>query len=460
MWRGPLRRRVPILDMETSLIGKKIGNYRILERIAGGGVGCVWKGEDEALGRPVAIKMLRPEMADRDGLLERFRAEAQTVGRLNHPNVATVYSLLEEGGDIFLVMEFVVGETLATRIRHDGPLPLEPCFDVFHQVLDGIHHAHEAGIVHRDIKPSNVMIDDRGLVKLLDFGIARSEGSPRITRAGGIVGTPHYMSPEQVQGEEGTVRSDVYALALLLYELTTGRLPFDAGAEFDVMRAQVESDPEPPRDCGADLPEPVEAVLLRALSKDPSERYPTVLAFQDALVGAGAPTRTGCGRDRRTPSGEREAPSTRPTRILREGEDVPTRPRAAGSSEPPTIQLSETPPPPTRLEAPARSQASWVAAGALLAGLALLAMNQIGIFEPPAPAPEPASARTAAADGLAGAPDATADPEDDADALGGAGAHAATPEADRSDETPAPPPARRPPPPSPEPAAEGWEIRR
>jgi len=366
--------------MDTSLIGKKIGNYRIRERIAGGGVGCVWKGEDEALGRPVAVKMLRPEMADRAGLVERFRAEAQTVGRLNHPNIATIYSLLEESGEVFLVMEFVEGETLATRIRHDGPFSLEACFDLFHQVLDGVHHAHEAGIVHRDVKPSNVMVDDRGLVKLLDFGIARSEGSPRITRAGGIVGTPHYMSPEQVQGEEGSVRSDVYALGLLLYELTVGRLPFEGEAEFDIMRAQVEVTPSSPRECGADLPEPAEAVLLRALSKDPAERYPTVMAFQDALVAAGAPARTGCGRERRTSSGERPAPGERPTRILGDAEDAPTRPRVA-RAEPPTIQF-DTPVPPTRIDTEDSPSAAWVVGGVLLAGLVLLAMNLVGAFEP------------------------------------------------------------------------------
>ncbi|MGI9433175.1 MAG: protein kinase domain-containing protein, partial [Myxococcota bacterium] len=360
---------------------------------------CVWKGEDEALGRPVTVKMLRPEMAERAGLVERFRAEAQTVGRLNHPNIATVYSLLEESGEVFLVMEFVEGETLATRIRHDGPFSLEACFDLFHQILDGVHHAHEAGIVHRDVKPSNVMVDDRGLVKLLDFGIARSAGSPRITRAGGIVGTPHYMSPEQVQGEEGSVRSDVYALGLLLYELTVGRLPFEGEAEFDIMRAQVEVAPGSPREGGADLPEPVEAVLLRALSKDPGERYPTVMAFQDALVAAGAPARTGCSRERRTSSGERPAPGERPTRILGDGEDAPTRPRAA-RQEPPTIQFDESVPPtiqfdepvpptiqfdepvlPTRIDSDGSPSAAWVLGGALLAGLVLLAMNQVGAFD-------------------------------------------------------------------------------
>jgi serine/threonine protein kinase len=443
--------------MDASLIGNKIGNYRIRERIAGGGVGCVWKGEDEALGRPVAIKMLRPEMADREGLIERFRGEAQIVGRLNHPNIATVYSLLEEGSDVFLVMEYVEGETLATRIRHDGPGALEDCFDVFHQVMDGIHHAHEAGVVHRDIKPSNVMVDARGLVKLLDFGIARTTGTPRVTRVGGIVGTPHYMSPEQVQGEEGTVRSDVYALGLLLYELTTGSLPFEGDAEFDVMRAQVEATPPSPRERGADLPEPVEAALLRALRKDPAERYPTVLAFQDALVAAGAPARTGCGRDRRTPSGEREAPSARPTRILDEADDAPTRPRAA-AGEPPTVQL-DAELPPTRIDTPPRPPLRWLVGGALLVGLAAFAMNQVGAWEAratdePTASVAPAAQPVAPPEPAAGVGEQPSPPE----VSPGAPRAASTKPGRHADEAAEPVAADTAP--AVPAAPEGWEIRR
>lgn len=275
--------------MSTLQTGKRIGNYRIAEQIGGGAMGRVWRGVDEALSRPVAVKMLRAELADHPDLIERFRIEARILARLAHPNIAMIYSLVEEMDGLYLVMEYVKGETLDSFLERHGRLDLNACFALFHQALDGIQHAHEAGVVHRDIKSSNLMIDPTGQLKWIDFGIALVQGRERMTREGGLMGTPAYMSPEQVRGEVGTIRSDVYSLGVVLYRMLTGGLPFRGKGEYDVMRAHVETLPPPPREQGVAIDASLESVLLRALAKDPEERFPSVAGFQEALIEAGAP---------------------------------------------------------------------------------------------------------------------------------------------------------------------------
>ncbi len=269
--------------------GNSIGNYTICEQIGSGGVGSVWKAVDESLGRTVAIKTLRPENAGREGFLERLRSEAQTLARLNHPNIATVFSLVEDDTDLHLVMEYVEGETLAHVLKTRPRMDVPDCFALYHQALEGMQYAHEAGVVHRDLKPQNLMVNGRGLLKVLDFGIARVDGTRRITRTGLLVGTPEYMAPEQVRGGDGTVASDVYALGVLLYEMLVGRPPFTGGAEYDVLRQQVEATPPSPRALGAGCSEQLEGVVLRALEKAPADRFADVRSLREALIEAGAP---------------------------------------------------------------------------------------------------------------------------------------------------------------------------
>ncbi len=278
--------------MGTSLVGKNLANYRICGRLGSGGVGQVWRAVDTVLGRTVAVKALRPELAGHSQMADRFRAEAQTLARLNHPNIATLHCLVEEAGQLYMVLEHVEGQTFAQLLRVRGALEIDRAFELFHPALDGLEHAHEAGVIHRDVKPSNLMVDARGLVKVMDFGIARLGGSERVTRTGHLVGTPEYMSPEQIRGEDVTVRSDVYSLGLLLYALLAGRPPFQREGEFDVMRAQVEGPPPPLSDFVSGVPESLERAMLRALEKDPAARYASVAQFRDALVSAGAPERT------------------------------------------------------------------------------------------------------------------------------------------------------------------------
>jgi len=273
------------------MIGSTIGNYRITERIGGGGISEVWKAIDLGLDRVVAIKALRPELAIREQLVARFRSEAQTLARLSHPNIATLHTLLESQDSLFMVMEYVEGDTLSSLIRTAGRFGPDTAFVIFQQALDGIGHAHEVGVVHRDIKGSNLMVNSRGVVKIMDFGIARVMGSDRMTRHGNLVGTPEFMSPEQVRGEEATVESDIYSLGVLLYEMLTGRVPFQMKGDFDLMQAQVKMPPPPPRSLAPEIPEAIEEVMLRALEKKPESRYRTTRSFLAALQEAGASPR-------------------------------------------------------------------------------------------------------------------------------------------------------------------------
>jgi serine/threonine-protein kinase len=277
--------------MSATKVGKTLGNFRILECLGSGGAGMIWKAEDVTLGRLVALKALRPELAADGEMAERFRAEARTLAKLSHPNVASLYSLIEDEEGLFLVLEYVEGNTLAALLATSGPLPFDSAFALFHQVLDGVGHAHEAGVVHRDLKPANLMVDARGRVKVMDFGIARMQGAARTTHHGKLVGTPEYMSPEQVRGEDATLRSDLYCLGIVLFEMLTGQPPFRAPASFELMRAQLEDAPPDPCTLRRDLDPRVGSALLRALAKAPAERFASTRELQEALRRAGASRR-------------------------------------------------------------------------------------------------------------------------------------------------------------------------
>ena len=305
------------------MIGNVVGSYKITEKIGEGGMGAVFKGIDLMLEREVAIKMLRPELASQPQVVERFRSEAVTLAKLNHPNIATLFSFLRQGEDFFMVMEFVRGETLDSLVRRSGAMSCDKAIALFCQALEGIDHAHRMGIIHRDIKPANMMLTETGTLKVMDFGIARVLGTSRMTRQGNIVGTIEYMSPEQVRGLETDARSDIYSLGILLYEMLTGRVPFSSDSEYDLMQMQIERAPEPPRMFSAHIPPTVEQAIMRSLAKRSEARFQGAADFRNALLSA-------LGRGD-APTVIATSPTPEQTRII--GAPVASPPMQAGAPQ-------------------------------------------------------------------------------------------------------------------------------
>jgi eukaryotic-like serine/threonine-protein kinase len=274
------------------MIDSVVGNYRIAEKVGEGGMGAVYRAIDLMLEREVAIKAIRPELARDAEIVERFRAEAKLAARVSHPAIATIYSFFVEGEDLFLAMEFVRGRTLSRLLQESGPLPWEQAVALLDMALDGIDRAHRAGIVHRDLKPDNLMITELGTVKVMDFGIARATGTGRLTRTGLLIGTLRYMAPEQIRGEDVDRRTDVYSLGTVLYETLTGRVPFDGASDYAVLKAQVEDTPTPPSQTLPGLPSRLDQAILKALAKDPAERFQTVEEMRRFLLGQGSAAAT------------------------------------------------------------------------------------------------------------------------------------------------------------------------
>lgn len=323
--------------------GQIFGNYKIEQKLGEGGMGAVFRGVDMMLERDVAIKFLRPELSSQPQVVERFRSEAVTLAKLNHPNIATLYNFMRQGESFFMVLEFVRGTTLDNVIQQRGALPADQAVPLFCQVLDGIQHAHDFGIIHRDIKPANMMLTEKGTLKVLDFGIARILGTARMTRQGNIIGTIEYMSPEQVRGFETDARSDIYSLGMLLYEMLTARCPFDMQNEFELMKAQIEQYPVPPRQLNPAIPESVEQAIWRAIQKDPAHRFQSASEFRAFLLNAGF---AATGRLDPLPVGDPNAFATRP--VTQSPSSNPPSPYATvpmQAAYPPPSQPGTTAPP-------------------------------------------------------------------------------------------------------------------
>ncbi|MCF2526992.1 protein kinase domain-containing protein [Yinghuangia soli] len=267
------------------------GRYELQEVVGRGGMGEVWKGVDRELGRTVAVKVLPVELTRQDEFRQRFRREARTTAALSHHGVATLHDVGEDvdGADTvpFLVMEYIDGRTLAETL-HAGPLPVARAVSIARDVADTLVHSHGLGLIHRDIKPSNIMVTTAGTVKVLDFGIAKALAATttRLTATGLMVGTPAYLSPEQIDGDDVDARTDIYSLGCLLYELLTGRPPFTGDSPFAVMNQHLTKTPPPPSARRADVPDQVDALTLFALAKSPDQRYPDAAAFRSALESA------------------------------------------------------------------------------------------------------------------------------------------------------------------------------
>ncbi|HET7357338.1 MAG TPA: serine/threonine-protein kinase [Nocardioidaceae bacterium] len=264
--------------------------YRLESRIATGGMGEVWRATDTVLERPVAVKVLKDEYAGDATFRERFQAEARHAAALHHPNVASVFDFGEtgdgeDGSRPFLVMELVPGEPLSALLRPGEPMPPERATALVAEAADALAAAHVLGIVHRDVKPANLLVTPEGRVKITDFGIARAAGGVALTQTGQIVGTPHYISPEQAEGHAATPASDIYALGVVLYECLSGRRPFEGDSPMGTAIAHLL---QPAPELPPEVPDKLAGVVATAMAKDPSDRYASAAELAAALRGRAA----------------------------------------------------------------------------------------------------------------------------------------------------------------------------
>src|SRR3954471_3238352 len=269
------------------------GSYRVVGRIGSGGVGDVYCGEDLPLTRHLALKVLHSRFAEDAEFRERFRREARSAAGLNHQNVVSIYDRGEWDGNYYIAMEYLDGRSLKEIVQREGPLAPERAIDLTVQVLRATRFAHRRGIIHRDIKPHNVIVDEEDRAKVTDFGIARAAGASDMTQTGSIMGTAQYLSPEQAQGHAVSEPSDLYSVGILLYELLTGRLPFDGESAVTIALKHVNERPVPPSMINPAVPPELEGVVLRALEKDPRYRFPDADSFIAALEHARAALRPG-----------------------------------------------------------------------------------------------------------------------------------------------------------------------
>ncbi len=256
-----------------------VGEYRVIDFLGAGGMGEVYRAEHSKIGRLAAVKVLT-QATDTSGFVERFFNEARIQASLQHQNIATLYDFLEVGGQPCIIMEYIDGQTLADRIQAYGALPLSETVFIFQAVVEAIDYIHRHGIIHRDIKSNNIKISSSGQVKLLDFGIAKGQMSPGLTATGSVIGTLQYLSPENIRGGTGDARGDIWALGVLLYEIVTGRVPFEAQTLGDLCDKIDKVAYTPPAQWNSGVPREVTKIITRCLKKNPSERYQTT---QDLL---------------------------------------------------------------------------------------------------------------------------------------------------------------------------------
>jgi TolB-like protein/tetratricopeptide (TPR) repeat protein len=275
--------------------GARLGSYEVVAQIGAGGMGEVYRARDTKLERDVAIKLLPEAFARDPERLARFQREARMLAALNHPNIAAIYGLEEDAERNYLVMELVPGETLRERIARENPVPVEEALAIAKQIAEALEAAHDKSIIHRDLKPANVMVTNEGRVKVLDFGLAKEAHaansidsaltSAGITEVGVVMGTPAYMSPEQIMGRAIDHRTDIFSLGTMLYELATGQHPFQGRSSAELTSAILRDTPRPASELRAELPEELERVIQRCLEKIPADRFPSARDLRNGLRG-------------------------------------------------------------------------------------------------------------------------------------------------------------------------------
>jgi serine/threonine-protein kinase len=273
-------------------IGSRVGDYEVLEVLGAGGMGRVYKVRNVISDRVEAMKVVLPDLAGDADLADRFVREIKVQASLDHPNIAALHTALRLDNQLLMLMEYVEGVTIEAVLR-SGRLPIDKAIDYTSQVLSALSYAHARGVVHRDLKPANMIITPSGVVKLMDFGIAKMVADRKLTQTGRTVGSLYYMSPEQIKGAvDVDARSDLYSLGISLYEMVTGARPFQGDSEYSIMAAHLETNPPPPIQVDPNLPPALSEIILMSLEKDPAQRFQTADAFRSALLSVRGPVPT------------------------------------------------------------------------------------------------------------------------------------------------------------------------
>jgi serine/threonine-protein kinase len=326
-------------------IGSTVGDYQVIGILGAGGMGQVYKVRNVISDRVEAMKVLLPDLVNQPDLADRFLREIKVQASLEHPNIAALRTAVRVENQLFMVMEFVEGVTLDQRLK-DGPLPPAEAVNYIMQVLSALEYAHARGVVHRDLKPANMMLTPTGVVKLMDFGIARSAADNKLTQTGTTVGSLYYMSPEQIQGVTAPdARSDIYSVGVSLYELVTGKRPFDGDSQFAIMSAHLQGTPIPPVTIDPRLPQLLNDVILMSVAKDANARFQTAGAVRNALSSLVS-----------EPKPAAAAPAPAPTKA------AAPRPAAVPAALP------------AKAAQPVSHRGQWMMLGAVVAGLAIVAV--------------------------------------------------------------------------------------
>ena len=358
-------------------VGERVGDYEVIGHIGAGGMGRVYKVRSIISNRDEAMKVLLPDLNSEHELAERFIVEIRTVAALEHPNIAQLRTAFQFQNQLIMIMEFVEGSTLE-KLAAESSLAVDRVLDYATQTLSALSFAHSHGVIHRDIKPANIMITTHGQVKLMDFGIAKNADEMHLTRPGMTIGSVYYMSPEQVRGGAVDARSDLYSLGITLYEALTGRKPFQADTSFSVLNAHLNEAPVPPIQVNPSLSPELNRIILRALEKNPSDRFQTAQEFHDALKALIEPA---VARPAAQPIAQ--VPGYMPVSNFAGGPSATASfsPVSAASATPVAQPVAATPPPfapvASARPAPPRSgshRGLWIGMGAVVAILMLVAI--------------------------------------------------------------------------------------
>jgi serine/threonine protein kinase len=353
-------------------INKRIGDYEILNELGAGGMGKVYKVRNVISDRIEAMKILLPDLVGRQELAARFLREIKVLAALDHPNIAALRTALTLDNQLVMVMEFVEGTTLTQRMQQ-GPIPVADAVNYTSQVLDALSYAHQQHVIHRDIKPANMMLTPQDIVKLMDFGIARSGDDSTLTMTGTTLGSIGYMSPEQVKGEATDARSDIYSVGISLYEMVTGRRPFRESSDYSIMAAQVSQPPTPPIEIKPGLPPALNEIILLAIAKDPAARFQSAEAFKNALSRVVPLPAAASADSDRTATSVNSLPPTATMLPVPQTVTASTisarQPQAPPAASQPSMATNAAPMP------PASHRGLYMAVGALLVLIALVAVG-------------------------------------------------------------------------------------